>query len=90
MDPEAFVHLGRLLGEHEAVTERLDEIVCPTTVIVGEEDAPFRRPSTIMTDAIPDACLDVIPNAAHSPQLENPESWRDAVLAHLKRARDRT
>ena len=31
--------------------------------------------------------LVVVPDAAHSPQLESPDAWRAAVLAHLARAR---
>jgi pimeloyl-ACP methyl ester carboxylesterase len=40
-----------------------------------------------MARAIPGARHVVIDDAAHSPQLENPDAWLAAVLAHLERAR---
>ena len=90
MDPVAFATLLPQLAEQETVVERLSEIVCPTTVIVGEEDLPFLSAATELAAAIPDAIHVTIPNAAHSPQLENPDAWRDAILLHLERSRART
>jgi pimeloyl-ACP methyl ester carboxylesterase len=87
MDVEAFGRLGRALTEHESVEPRLGEIRCPTTVLVGAEDAPFLKPSERMAAAIPCARHVVIADASHSPQLENPEAWRSEVVAHLARAR---
>src|SRR4029453_710579 len=88
MDPEAFATLGPLLTEHPGVAERLGEIRCPTTVIVGAEDAPFRAPSNALARGIPGARQVVIANAAHSPQLENPGTWlaeRPADPHHRRR-----
>jgi pimeloyl-ACP methyl ester carboxylesterase len=86
MDPVAYATLGPLLIEDEGVAQRLAEICCPTTVLVGAEDAAFRRPSEGLARNIPGARLVVIDAAAHSPQLENPEAWLAAVLAHLDRS----
>jgi len=69
------------------VLDRLGEIGCPTTVVVGAQDAPFRRPAELLADRIAGAQLVVIQDAAHSPQLENPDAWLDAIGAHLDRAR---
>ena len=56
--------------------EGLRGVKVPALVIVGEEDGPFVNPSTRMADAIPDARLAVIPDAAHCPQFENePAGW---------------
>ncbi|MGH0029488.1 MAG: alpha/beta fold hydrolase [Myxococcota bacterium] len=87
MDPQAFVELARLLGEHEPVESRLGEIACPTTVVVGEYDVPFRGSSDGLAAGIPGAILEVIPDAAHSPQMENEAVWLAAIEAHLARAR---
>lgn len=87
MDPEAFACLGVTLADHPPVTDRLEEIACPTLVLVGEDDAPFVEPSRVMADTIPGARLAVIPGAAHSPQFENEAAWLDAVLAHRRAAR---
>ena len=87
MDPEAFAALGPALGEQAGVVERLGEIACPTLVLVGADDAPFLEPSAQLRDGIPDARLVTIPDAAHSPQLENPTAWLAAVTEHLERVR---
>ncbi|MDA1074162.1 MAG: alpha/beta hydrolase [Proteobacteria bacterium] len=85
MDPQAFVDLGRQLAEQVSVADRLSAINCPTTILVGEHDAPFVGPSREMAGAIENANLVVIPKAGHSPQYENPEVWREALRAHLIR-----
>jgi pimeloyl-ACP methyl ester carboxylesterase len=87
MDPAAFSELGNVLAEHEDVTGRLGEIGCPTTILVGEEDVPFRKPSDAMEQGIPGARQVVISEAAHSPQLENPAAWLAALTEHLAIAR---
>jgi pimeloyl-ACP methyl ester carboxylesterase len=87
MDPAALIGLGRALVSARSVVDQLGAIRCPTLVIVGAEDAPFRRPSEEMAAAIPGARLVVVPDAAHSPQVENPEVWFDAIRTHLERAR---
>jgi len=88
MDPEAFASLLTVLAEHEGVEHRLGEIRCPATVIVGAEDTAFLAPSAQMAASIPGAHHVVIPDAAHSPQIENREAWLAAVTAHLSLARE--
>lgn len=87
MDPEAFATLGRQLTHHESVEDRLAEIRCPTTVLVGSEDTDFLAPSRRFEAGIPGATRVEIPDAAHSPQIENPEPWLAAIRDHLARAR---
>jgi len=87
MDIVAFDVIGALLGEHESVAERLAEIDVPTLVIVGEEDGALRPGADALAAGIPNAHLEVIPDAEHSPQLENPSAWLAAVEAHLGRVR---
>ena len=87
MDPEAFATLAAVLSEQEAVLGRLGQIRCRTTVIVGAEDLPFLEPSERMAKAVPGARHVVIPDAAHSPQVENREAWLSAIRAHLVWAR---
>jgi pimeloyl-ACP methyl ester carboxylesterase len=55
----------------------------PTLVIVGEQDTPFRNPSTDMAAAIEGAQLVVVPDAGHSPQFENPDAWIGALSRFL-------
>lgn len=87
MDPEAFATLGPLLTDHEGVEDRLGEIRCPTTVVVGAEDAAFLAPSRALEAGIAGARLVEIPGAAHSPQTENAGPWLVAIRDHLGRAR---
>lgn len=91
LDPEAFVALAPLLSEHPSVASRLGEIRCPTTVLVGERDAPFLPTSDELVRGIAGAQLVVIPGAGHSPQKSGRAAWVAAVRAHVRRVRgDRT
>jgi len=87
MDPVAWEALGRVLGDHAPVADRLGEIRCPTLVIVGAEDRPFLEPADELERGIRGAVRVTVPDAAHSPQLENPEAWAAAIRAHLARVR---
>ena len=87
LDPEALPGCSRSLETAEPLNDRLGEIACPTTVLVGEHDEPFRAPSEELAAGIPDAELVVVPGAGHSPQLENEPAWLDAIGAHLERVR---
>lgn len=61
----------------------------PTLVIVGEQDTPFFEASHAMAGVVPGAELVVVSDAGHSPQLENPVHWLDALerfLASVERA----
>ncbi len=87
MDPVAWEELIRVLGEHEPVAERLGEIRSPTTVLVGAEDTFFLAAADELAQGIPGAVRVTIPDAEHSPQLENPAAWSAAIRAHLARAR---
>lgn len=68
--------------------DRLDDLrtlTMPALVLVGEHDAPFLKPSRRMAEALPSAELAVVPDAAHSPQFENPEPWWKALRGFLER-----
>jgi pimeloyl-ACP methyl ester carboxylesterase len=90
MDVEAFGALAAELRTFPATLPRLGEISCPTTVLVGEFDLPFRDQSVAMAAAIVDAELVVIDGAAHCPQEERTEAWLAAVRHHLERTRPRS
>lgn len=87
MDPVAWDAISAEMGKVESVVERLGEIRCPTTVLVGAEDLPFLAPSDEMEKGIAGARRATIPDAAHSPQLENPPAWLAAIRGHLAWAR---
>lgn len=71
-------------GAHDRL-EQLRSLTMPAMVLVGEHDQPFVGPAKRMVDALPFGELVVIPDAAHSPQFENPEPWWDALRGFLAR-----
>ena len=75
--------MARQLTTAPSRADRLAELDVPTLVLVGEHDALLRAPSDRLADAVPDAKLVVIPGAGHSPQLENPDAWFEAVTRFL-------
>lgn len=87
LDPSAFVALAPLVARHEPIVARLGEIRCPTTVLVGEHDAPFLPLADELASGIAGARLVRIPGAGHSPQRSTREAWLAAVREHLAAAR---
>ncbi len=63
---------------------RLGTISAPTLVIAGADD-PAAPPdqAELICDSIPDASLEVIPDAAHLANIEQPEAITQAILDHL-------
>ncbi|HUP87533.1 MAG TPA: alpha/beta hydrolase [Acidimicrobiales bacterium] len=55
----------------------------PVLVIVGEQDTPFVPHAHRMAEAIPGARLEVVPDAGHSPQFENPDAYAAALRDFL-------
>ena len=89
MDPYAIKALGSALLGSEGVTsvrDRLSEITCPTTVLVGQKDHPMVDQAPDLAAEVAHGHLAVIPGAYHSPQLTHPTEWRAAVEAHLAHA----
>lgn len=71
-------------GDHDRL-EQLRSLTMPAMVLVGEHDQAFVGPSRRMADALPCSELVVIPDAAHSPQFENPDPWWNALRTFLAR-----
>lgn len=70
--------VGALAGmaERPDSTGLLPQIACPTLVVVGEHDAPAPpAEARTMAEAIPRARLEVIPEAGHLSNLEQPETF---------------
>jgi pimeloyl-ACP methyl ester carboxylesterase len=86
MDPEAFGGLADCLTTFESMVDRLGGITCPTTIIVGANDTPFREPSATMHEAIPNSTLVVVDDAGHCPQEDQLDEWLAAVERHLDAA----
>jgi pimeloyl-ACP methyl ester carboxylesterase len=77
-------------GEHEqrpepGVGTRLDEVRCPTLVVVGERDLPdLIWSAEYLAANIGDATHVTIPDAAHLPNMEHPELFNQTVLDFLR------
>jgi pimeloyl-ACP methyl ester carboxylesterase len=63
---------GMLAQQDSAVIDSLPSIRVPTLVIVGDRDQPFLSPCEYMAKKIPGAQLEVIPDAGHSSNLDQP------------------
>ncbi len=86
VDPMGARALGlEIFTTDPRTAERLGEITCPVTVIVGENDHPFVDHAPRLVDALPNGVSTQIDGAWHSPQLTHPEQWLAAVRAHLGR-----
>jgi pimeloyl-ACP methyl ester carboxylesterase len=85
MDPEAFTTLGLALSGQSGLLDRVRDIQCPTLVLVGQEDRSLLDAAQELAAALPDAAHVVIPDAAHSPQLENRDAWLAALDSHFER-----
>lgn len=85
LDPYAVKALGveLLASETVSVRDRLSEVGCRVTVLVGSNDHPFIDQAPELVAELPQARLAVIEGAYHSPQLTHPDEWRKAIEDHL-------
>ena len=64
--------------------ERLEAVLAPTLVVVGELDVPtFRALAAHVAARIPGARLERVPEAAHMPSLEQPDLFNRLLLSFL-------
>jgi 3-oxoadipate enol-lactonase len=82
--------VGGIAGAQMAMADRPDsvpllaKIACPALVITGELDGPTPpADGQLMAGKIPGARLEIIPQAGHLSNLEQPEAFNQAVLNFL-------
>jgi len=85
MDPVAYMTLVFAMVDQQPVVSCLDEIRCPTTVLVGSDDGDFLKGADALHAGIPNAERVTIPDAGHHPHRENPDVWLAAVRGHFAR-----
>ncbi len=75
-----------IAGDLMAMAERpdsiplLQQITCPTQIIVGELDLPtFQEDAKLMADKISNARLTIIPGSAHLSNLEQPDQFNETI-----------
>jgi pimeloyl-ACP methyl ester carboxylesterase len=88
MDPDAYMGFGQAMATQSSLVDRLHEIACPTTILVGEDDRPFLPAAEAFEKGVSGAVRFTIPNAGHHPHQENPDAWWNAMEDHWRRVRD--
>jgi pimeloyl-ACP methyl ester carboxylesterase len=85
VDPAMYAAMAPQLVRRADRLADLATLALPTLVLVGAEDLAFVGAAHRMAAAMPGAELVVVPDAAHSPQFENPDAWWAAVSGFLHR-----
>ena len=85
MSVDAFIGAWRGLEGWAGTKERAAAIAAPTLIICGDLDQMLIEPSKHLASTIPNAELEMIPEAGHSPQYERPELFNVALRRHLAR-----
>ncbi|MFB3137268.1 MAG: alpha/beta fold hydrolase, partial [Nitrospirales bacterium] len=66
-------------------TSLLKDMTCPTLVVVGQDDvATPPSEAKFMAEKIPHSRLEIIPNAGHASNLEQPEAFNSVLQSFLK------
>ncbi len=70
-------------GEQQPVYTRLHEIATPALVLAGADDAKYRAIAERTAGALPNARLQIVPEAGHAIHLEQPQAFSVAVHEFL-------
>lgn len=83
----SIVEMGRAIFCRNSLLDRLTEIQCPTFFMVGKEDIP-RPPheSAQMAKAIAGSRLEIIENAGHASNVEQPELVTELLTEFLSKS----
>ena len=85
MSVDVFLGAWEGLTTWEGTEERAHKITAPTLVIVGDLDSRlFVEGCLKLARLIPNATVEVIPEAGHSPQWERPELFNAALRRFLE------
>jgi 2-succinyl-6-hydroxy-2,4-cyclohexadiene-1-carboxylate synthase len=71
-----------------AVTGRLGEIKTPTLILTGELDTKYIEIGRVLESGIPNADMQIIPDAGHAIHLEQPDAVVDAIQGFLRKGRN--
>lgn len=71
-------------GAQPSLWERLPALRIPVLLIAGALDAKFRRTAERMTERLPNARLEIVPDAGHAMHFERPELF-DAIVSDFCR-----
>ncbi|NTU53226.1 MAG: alpha/beta fold hydrolase [Chlorobiaceae bacterium] len=83
--PEEISDAMRAIAEREDSTGLLPEITCPTLIICGTEDkVTLPEIASAMQSLIPNSKLELIPDAGHISNLDQPAMFNSILLDHLQ------
>jgi pimeloyl-ACP methyl ester carboxylesterase len=74
---------GMLAQCDSSVIDSLTAIRVPTLIVLGDRDTPFVAPCEYMAKKIPGARLEVITDAGHSSNLDQPAAFNRVLLEFL-------
>lgn len=84
LGPDQFQRHLRVLQRRPDQQKTLRKANVPTMIIAGESDTLIpRRRAEFLAAMMPQGCLEIIPEAGHLPQLEQPEAVTKALLTFL-------
>jgi 3-oxoadipate enol-lactonase len=63
--------------------EKVERIGTPVTLIVGANDQPLPEAMADLQTRIAGARLEVIPNAGHLPNIDQPDAFDEALMRHF-------
>ena len=85
--PDGVIDALRAMAERRDSQPLLPGIRCPVLIIAGDEDALIpAQESRAMAQAIPGARLEIIPQAGHLVNLEQPAAFQRLVASWLQHA----
>ncbi len=83
--PDGYAGFARSAVERRDLRARLGEIGCPTLVMVGEHDERRLVTTRDIVDGVPGSQGVVVPEAGHTPQIENPTGFLERLETFLQR-----
>jgi len=86
--PDAYIYCAHGMANRRALLRELPSVSAPTLIVCGENDEPFVEASRQMHDAIAGSELLMIPGAGHSPQIEAPSRFNQALMGFLTRVHE--
>jgi len=79
---------AELIRPGRPATEQLEKILTPTLIILGELDLPaVVEHGNALAQGIPGARLEIIPETAHMPTMEEPETFNSLLVDFVEGVR---
>jgi 3-oxoadipate enol-lactonase len=82
---EAYLYGAQAMASRRPLSDELSAMDVPSLIICGENDDAFLAPSRQLHDAIAGSELVIIRGAGHTPQIEKPAEFNQALTSFLSR-----